>query len=115
MSDEQVKSESFFEKFGLSVQSNPVEIGKTYPIYGMITAIELEEPTQLTVIINNHIRATLNIRDENHLNLVRERAMEPGIFVATFIEELVVTENNPISHLASVKTIVFGKKRTYDA
>ena len=36
---EEQKEQNFFDKFGLEVTSGDVEIGQTYPIYGMITKV----------------------------------------------------------------------------
>ena len=38
------KEPNFFEKFGLEVATGEVEVGQTYPIYGMITKVLDETP-----------------------------------------------------------------------
>lgn len=96
--------ENFFEKFGLSVESGKVEIGNTYPIYGMITKIISEELNNVIVELNYNIEATLSINEQEKINLLKERAFEPGIFVST------VTQNEP-SIKVDCATIVFGKRQ----
>ena len=43
--------ENFFEKFGLEVSTGDVEVGQTYPIYGMITKILSEAVGSVVVEI----------------------------------------------------------------
>lgn len=102
------KAQSFFEKFGLQVSSGDVEIGQTYPIYGMITQIIDDSPGSVVVEINFSIRANMFIPDKAKVELLKERAFEPGIFVSTVVsKEASVTVN--------CQTVVFGKKQHYSA
>jgi hypothetical protein len=55
--------ENFFEKFGLEVTTGDVEVGETYPIYGMITKVLSETPGSVIVEINFSIKATMTIPD----------------------------------------------------
>lgn len=101
--------ENFFEKFGLEVTSGEVEIGQTYPIYGMITKILSEAPGSVLVELNFSIRANMTIPDSTKVELLKERAFEPGIFVAT------VTSKNDDGIIVDCSTVVFGKKQEYTA
>ncbi len=98
----------FFDKFGLEVTSGEVEIGKTYPIYGMITKILSDEPGNVIVEINFSIRASMQIPDSTKIELLKERAFEPGIFVST-----VTSKEDGVA--VDCSTVVFGKKQNYAA
>ena len=103
------KDESnFFEKFGLEVTAGEVEIGKTYPIYGMITKILDESPGQVMVEINFSIRAKMTIPEKDKIELLKERAFEPGIFVST-----VKSKSEGIS--VDCSTVVFGRRQQFNA
>jgi hypothetical protein len=102
------KEQNFFEKFGLEVTSGEVEIGKTYPIYGMITKVISAEPGAVIVEINFHIEATMSIPEDDKIELIRQRAFEPGIFVST-----VVSKDDGIK--VRCNTVVFGRRNQFDA
>jgi len=95
----------FFDKFGLEVVSGDIEVGQTYPIYGMITKIIDDRVGSVVVEINYNIQANLQIPDEEKIQLIKERAFEPGIFVST------VTSKDP-KVIVEVVTVVFGRKQT---
>jgi transcriptional regulator of NAD metabolism len=110
------KAPDFFEKFGLQLGQGQVEIGKTYPVYGMITAIEeVREDFSVVAIINRNIRAILNIKSKENVDLLHNRVFEPGIFITTFDKILTPTEENPVAFSGEVSTVVFGKAKGYDA
>jgi len=98
----------FFEKFGLEVTTGDVEIGKTYPIYGMITKIISDTPGKVEVEINFSIRAHMSIPDSTKIELLKERAFEPGIFVST-----VKSKDSGVE--VDCSTVVFGKRQDYSA
>lgn len=100
--------QNFFEQFGLEVASGEVEIGKTYPIYGMITKFISDEPGRVIVEINFHIQAVMAIPEVEKVNLIKQRAFEPGIFVSTIVEK-------DESIKVRCSTVVFGRRTTYDA
>jgi len=102
------KEQNFFEKFGLEVTSGEVEIGQTYPIYGMITKIIDETPGSVIVELNFSIRANMAIPDKDKVELLKQRAFEPGIFVST-----ITSKENGIN--VDCSTVVFGKKQAYAA
>lgn len=101
--------ENFFEKFGLEVAAGEVEIGQTYPIYGMITKILDDNPGQVVVELNFSIKANMTIPDKTKVELLKERAFEPGIFVAT------VTSKIDGAIAVDCSTVVFGKRQEYTA
>jgi hypothetical protein len=101
--------ENFFEKFGLEVTTGDVEVGETYPIYGMITKVLSEAPGSVIVEINFSIKATMTIPDALKIELLKERAFEPGIFVST------VTSKDDAGLSVDCSTVVFGKRQDYAA
>lgn len=102
------KENNFFDKFGLEVTSGEVEVGGTYPIYGMITKILDDTPGSVTVEINFSIQARMAIPDKQKVELLKERAFEPGIFVSTVRSK---TEGITVD----CSTVVFGRKQQFSA
>lgn len=102
------KENNFFEKFGLQVATGEVEIGQTYPIYGMITKLLSDEPGNVIVELNFSIKAHMTIPDEQKVNILKERAFEPGIFVSTVKAKEDVIE-------VDCTTVVFGKRQEFQA
>ena len=100
--------QNFFEKFGLEVKSGEVEVGQTYPIYGMITKMLDDTPGNVKVEINFSIQASMTIPEPEKIELLKQRAFEPGIFVSTIKDK---------SDVISVdcSTVVFGRKQQYNA
>ena len=102
------KEINFFEKHGLEVVAGEVEVGSTYPIYGMITKILDDTPGNVVVELNFNIKANMCIPDENRIEILKQRAFEPGIFVST-----ITSKENGIS--VDCTTVVFGKRQAYQA
>ena len=102
------KEQNFFEKFGLEVTTGEVEIGQTYPIYGMITKLLNETPGSVVVELNFSIRANMAIPESSKVELLKQRAFEPGIFVST-----VVSKEKGIE--VDCSTVVFGKRQNFNA
>ena len=100
--------DNLFEELGLEVAHGEVEVGKTYPIFGMITRLIDDTPGSVVAEINYNIVAKMNIPDEERLEILRERAFEAGIFVST------VTEIDPTVKV-DCRTVVFGRKQAYHA
>jgi hypothetical protein len=80
------------------------EIGRTYPVYGMITEIISEKP--LVIRVNNQLEGTCLVEDQDKIDLVKSRSMEPGIFITTF-----EGQKEDGMYFGTVKTIVFGRKQ----
>jgi hypothetical protein len=102
------KDQNFFEKFGCEVKFGEVEVGTTYPLYGMITKVLDDTPGHVVVELNFSIKANMSIPDPAKIELLKERAFEPGIFVST------VTNKNP-SVEVDCSTVVFGKRQGFSA
>ncbi len=102
------KDLNFFEKFGLEVSTGEVEIGSTYPIYGMITKLIDDTPGNVVVEINFSIRANMAIPEAAKVEILKERAFEPGIFVST-----VVSKTEGI--VVDCSTVVFGRRQQFNA
>jgi hypothetical protein len=102
------KEQNFFEKFGLEISNGEVEIGQTYPIYGMITKIVNDTPGAVVVELNFSITANMAIPDSDKIEILKQRAFEPGIFVST-----VVQKDGGV--IVDCSTVVFGKKQEYNA
>ena len=103
------KEQNFFEKFGLEVASGEVEVGQSYPIYGMITKVLDETPGNVLVEINFSIEAQMTIPDAKKVELLKERAFEPGIFIST------VTNKSDEGIKVDCQTVVFGRRQKYSA
>lgn len=106
--NENNKDINFFEKFGLEVAAGEVEVGQTYPIYGMITKIVDETPGSVVVEINFSIRANMAIPDQDKIEILKTRAFEPGIFVST-----VTSKDETIT--VDCSTVVFGRRQQFNA
>lgn len=99
---------NFFEKYGLEVSSGDVQVGRTYPIYGMITSVVKDAPGDVVVELNFSIEAHMAIPDSGKIELLKQRAFEPGIFVST-----VTAKDDGVT--VDCSTVVFGKKHTFNA
>ena len=95
--------QNFFEKHGLEVATGEVEVGKTYPIYGMITKLLDETPGSVLVELNYSITAHMSVPDKKNVEILRERAFEPGIFIST-----IRSKDDGIE--VDCSTVVFGKR-----
>ena len=102
------KDQNFFEKFGLEISNGEVEIGQTYPIYGMITKILNDKPGAVLVEINFSIQANMAIPDADKIEILKQRAFEPGIFVST-----VTKKDGGIT--VDCSTVVFGRRQEFSA
>lgn len=102
------KEQNFFEKFGLEVTTGEVEVGQTYPIYGMITKLLNDTPGSVVVELNFSIRANMAIPESAKVELLKQRAFEPGIFVST-----VVSKEQGIE--VDCSTVVFGRRQNFNA
>ena len=105
-SDESNKS--FFDKYGLEVAEGQVEVGSTYPIFGMITGIINDTPGEVVAQINYNITAKMNIPEQEKVELLKERAFETGIFVSK------ITKKEPQVEV-DCQTVIFGKKQGFNA
>ena len=95
------------KNFDFDLKMDVPEIGKTYPIYGMITNILSETP--LIIMINNQIKGKCVITDPAKIEIVKSRVFEPGIFISEIEQSL-----PDGSYVATILTVVFGKKKEFD-
>lgn len=97
------KPDDLFSKAGLSVEYATVEVGQTYPIYGAITEFLNDTPGSVLVRVNQNIELTMQIEDQEKVDLLKNRAFECGIFVC------VIKETGDIVK-GDCTTVVFGKR-----
>ena len=102
------ESGDFFKRFGLEVKSGEVEVGKSYPIYGVITKFFNETPGEVEVELNYNIRAHLAVPSEDKVEILRQRAFEPGIFVSK-----IVSKDEGVT--VDCSTVIFGKRPQYQS
>jgi hypothetical protein len=99
---------NLFEEFGLEVKQGEVEVGGTYPIFGMITKILDDTPGNVIVELNFGIVAKMTVGDSAKVEVLKERCFETGIFVST------ITRKEP-SIEAECRLVVFGKRQSFNA
>lgn len=97
----------FFQKYNLTVEKGDVEIGRTYPLYGLITDILDDSLDNFTIQISGGVCLRCSLKDEAAIQTIKERAFEPGIFVAE------ITSVEPVE--GNCSTIVFGKRQHGEA
>jgi len=109
----EVSKENLYESEDVVISHSQVEVGQTYPVYGMITAIldetllENDKHGTLLVELNKSIKVHLKINSESHLAAIKDRIFETGIFVGE------VKETSPCVEI-NCKTVIFGKKREFN-
>ena len=97
-----------FEQLGLEVTHGDVEVGQTYPIFGMITKLIDDTPGQVVAEINHSIIANMNVTDPERVEILKERAFESGIFVST-----VVSKEPKIE--VDCQVVIFGRRQGFNA
>ncbi len=102
------RSENLFDAEGLKVAKSAVEVGKTYPVYGMITKIVEEDESSVILELNFQIRAKLKIASVDQLSVLKERVFEPGIFVSKILNTEPKVE-------VVCKKVIFGKRADFNA
>jgi len=100
--DVSAPTEDLFNKLGLSVQYGRVEVGQTYPIYGMITEFLCEDLGAVVVMVNHNIEVFMGIDDLDKVNVLKNRSFDPGIFIC------VIDQAEPVVK-GTCTTVVFGK------
>lgn len=100
---EQAKRANVFEKFNLELTTGSLELGKTYPLFGIITKIIRERPGEIWVEINRGISARVRMSDPKGVVQLKERLFESGIFVSS------VTKLDPDIEV-ECETIIFGRR-----
>ena len=102
------QKKEFFEEFGLEVVNGDVEVGQTYPLFGMITKILEQTPSKIRLELNFNIIANVTVEDPKRADILRERAFESGIFVSTVVAKEPKIEVN-------CQTIIFGRRQNFQA
>ena len=101
-----------FEKYGLEVAEGAVEVGKVYPVYGMITKfIKEDENEDVEVEVNFNMRVIMNFHGDlpEKLALLKERSFEPGIFITEVVSK---GDEDDYGVVGRCTTVVFGRKQT---
>jgi hypothetical protein len=92
-----------------TVKYGDVEVGQSYPLYGMITKFIDDRPGRVVAELNyGQIVAEFAIPDKAAIERLKARAFDPGIFVAT------VDQKSPQVRV-SCSTVIFGTKSEYSA
>jgi|YNPMSStandDraft_1061717.scaffolds.fasta_scaffold04084_4 hypothetical protein len=93
----------------LKVKSVNPEVGKVYPICGVLSDLEIISQTEVVAKINDNIFAKLIINDPEHLKTLLSRILDTGIF---FVEVQEISDEGVLSGFCS--TIIFGKRQVID-
>jgi len=96
------QQKNLFDKLGVEVMHDQVQVGKTYPIFGAITSIKELTDDGLEVQINHNITARLSVSSPDKIETLRHKAFESGIFISTVVSvepEIVV----------DCQTVIFGR------
>ncbi|MCC6932802.1 MAG: hypothetical protein IT292_06070 [Deltaproteobacteria bacterium] len=104
MESAQTKEKNFLNDFGLEVTHGQAEVGKIYPVFGVITEIINLDPGCVVIKLNHNITAYLNVTDIEQIKTIKERLFESAIFVAKILKI------DPEIEI-DCQTIVFGKKQ----
>jgi hypothetical protein len=73
----------------------------------MITKVLADTPGSVIVELNFSIKANMTVPDITQIEVLKERAFEPGIFVATVVSK----EEGAIE--VDCSTVVFGKRQEF--
>lgn len=90
--------------FKSEIVTKDPQIGETWPLYGAITKFISEIPNAIIVEINGNIRAQLNINTKTDVELLKEYAFEPAIFIST------VTAKEKEFTSVSCSTVIIGQR-----
>ena len=102
------REQNLFELLGLEVRPGAVEVGETYPIFGMITDLSSEVEGRVTAELNHNITAYISVEDSAKVDLLKQKAFETGIFVCR------VLATNPRLEV-ECQAVIFGKNQAYQA
>ena len=92
------------EENNIEVRSQDVEVGNTYPIYGMITKFLDQKDDCLEVEINFSIKAKMVVPEADNVEILKRRSFEPGIFISEILSKDEGLE-------VKCNTVVFGKQK----
>ncbi|MGI6681489.1 MAG: hypothetical protein ACOX3T_08455 [Bdellovibrionota bacterium] len=97
-----------FSEDNIEIENQEVEVGGTYPIYGMITKFLDQKDDCLEVEINFSIKAQMVVPDSDNVEILKKRSFEPGIFIS----EVLSKEQSGIQ--VKCNTVVFGKQEEHE-
>lgn len=100
--------ENLFDQLGLEVAHGDVEVGNTYPIFGMITRLIDDTPGHVVAEINHSIIANMNVTEASRVEILKERAFESGIFVSTVVQKEPKVE-------VDCQVVIFGRRQGFNA
>ena len=98
----------FLDEFGLELTSGDVNIGNTYPIFGMITKVVDSESGEVEAEINYNLKVRMLIPDTKRREVIKQRAFESGIFVCK------ITSKDP-ELTADCEAVIFGRSQSFHA
>ncbi len=98
---------SFFST-GFNLKEVNPEIGKTYPVFGILNDLRIVDG-QVRILINSNIEAEVYLGDKDQLKIMYSRIFDTGIF---FIEVKEITPDGLIKGFCS--TIIFGKSQAIE-
>ncbi len=105
MAEKLLDNEEKLKNSEFKIQNKDVEVGNTYPIYGMITKFLGQSDDELEVEINFSIKAKMIVPDEDNIEILKKRSFEPGVFISE-----VTSKENGIH--VKCNTVVFGKQKS---
>jgi hypothetical protein len=73
------------KELNLEVATQAVEVGKEYPIFGMITSIAKDSLDNFVVIINYNIKVVILVNNQKNLDIIKDRIFESGIFLTQIL------------------------------
>ncbi len=100
--------EDFLQRNGLEIAPGKVEVGQSYPIFGMITKLSKDEEGKVIAEINNNIVAHMTINDGERLDVLKGKAFETGIFFSKVLAVEPAIE-------VECKAVIFGKSQAFNA
>lgn len=100
--------DELFSELGLAISEGKVEIGKVYPIFGMITRICEGTGDTIQVEINHQIKANLKIKSSERLEVLKQKAFESGIFVSKIVSLEPCVE-------VDCQAVIFGRSQAFNA
>jgi hypothetical protein len=116
-----IVTKDLFKEYGLSINKTSledIEIGKSYPVYGMITKFIDESYNNILVEVNFNIKVKIILDEQSFaakFNILKERSLEPGIFMITFETKNDLIEEDGYVYEGICNTVIFGKKKELDA
>ena len=103
-----MREENVLDALGLEVTRSEVQVGSTYPIFGMITQFKNDTPGEVVAEVNHNITVHLNLKDQDRVDVLKKKAFETGIFISRVLAVEPEVE-------VECKKVIFGKPQAYSA